>query len=230
MFYEAPEKRLYEDVWQSKIQRLSDLEVTYPTGTNRIDIAYKMLDSGGSLLDIGCGSGEMCVLAWKKYKNVIGVDVSEQALGIARKRGVETILANINYKLPLKDGSFDSIISCAVIEHVFDPIFLTQEAYRLLRPGGTFILSTENLAYLPYRLKLLFGILPTTSNYPHYDGGHLHYFTPSVLRRLMEKEGFHIVAKRGDCNRFESIRNLWPSLLCKSFLLKAKKPLTNQKS
>ena len=70
------------------------------------------------------------------------------------------------------------------------------------------------MAFLPQRLRLLFGRPIRTSYWRHgIDGGNLHYFTVSVLRRLLRSAGFEteVVTASGI---FAAIRTWWVGLLC----------------
>ena len=90
----------------------------------------------------------------------------------------------------------------AVIEHVFDLYSVIAEIHRVLKKGGILIIEVSNIAYLRYRIELLFGKLPVTSS-PHncrevgWDRGHLHYFTKKTLCRLLDVTGFGILKVTG---------------------------------
>ena len=115
--------------------------------------------------------------------------------------------------------SIDRIISADTIEHIPDVYAAVAEMYRVLKPGGTLIINTPNIAFAKKRMLLLFGRFPSTSQ-PNegvgsdilYDGGHLHYFTFRALRFILEKAGFKVVKKIG-YGRLGYIRNIWPSLM-----------------
>ena len=62
--------------------------------------------------------------------------------------------------LPLTDSSVDVVIMSELIEHLVDPDGTLDEAWRVLRPGGTLLLSTPNLAAWYNRVLLRFGIQP----------------------------------------------------------------------
>jgi hypothetical protein len=72
------------------------------------------------------------------------------------------------------------------------------------------------------RLRLSGGKLPVTSRASGWDGGHLHYFTRSSLKQLLEKEGFSVM-KITSGGVFRKIRNLWGSLLSSDILIVGKR-------
>jgi SAM-dependent methyltransferase len=88
--------------------------------------------------------------------------------------------------LPALEGHFDGVFSSEVIEHLFDVGTYLESIHRLLRPGGTFILTT------PYH-GLVKNILLDVLNYcGHYDplGQHIRFFDRKGLRMCLEKWGF----------------------------------------
>jgi len=108
------------------------------------------LKPGEVVLDLGSGAGVDVFLAANKVGltgRVIGVDMTEEMIdkskGIARSYGyhnVEFRLAEIE-KLPIEDESVDVVISNCVINLSPDKSKVSQEAYRVLRPGGRLIVS-----------------------------------------------------------------------------------------
>jgi len=190
------EERLYQKIWENKA--LNE-EPRIDKGS-RVDIALKLLDKGDKLLDIGCGDGTLGYFAKRNYKEVYGLDISESALKIAEKREMVTKKVNVNEeRLPFEDTYFDAVVCLDVIEHVFEPRDLVKEIYRILKRGGSLVLSTPNIRYWHHLfIFVIKGRFPKTSNdTEHYDGGHLHYFTFKDCEELLKSYGFKIVAKNG---------------------------------
>ncbi len=101
--------------------------------------------------------------------------------------------ANVeNETLPYEDGSFDLIVFCEVIEHLTgDPVRALLEIKRLLKPGGTLILTTPNVARLENIAKLLSG----TNIYDPYSGHgpygrHNREYNRHELYKLLTHCGF----------------------------------------
>jgi len=100
----------------------------------------------GKLLDIGCGNKPYEIWLKGKASVYVGCDIVQSS---ANKVDV---LCEAN-KIPLESNSFDTVLSTQVIEHVEDHQGLVNEAYRLLKPNGCFILSGPmywNLHEEPY--------------------------------------------------------------------------------
>lgn len=105
----------------------------------------KGLFGGKKVLDIGCGR--------KKLSGAVGLDQCSFP-------GVD-IVSDLNRPLPLENASFDAVHANQVLEHVNNVVDLVYEAYRVLRPGGIFLL------HCPY----------FRSSWAHLDPTHIRCFT-----------------------------------------------------
>jgi SAM-dependent methyltransferase/uncharacterized protein YbaR (Trm112 family) len=104
---------------------------------------------GGSLLEIGCGTGPLLVAAVPGYAACVGVDVALRWLVVARKRlaeaGVDArFICACAEALPFRDGCFDRIVFESSLEHVRAQSDALGEANRVARPGARLIISTPN--------------------------------------------------------------------------------------
>src|SRR5689334_11082550 len=99
-----------------------------------------------AFLDAGCGDGRhLAALDAELPARIAGVDISERILETARARVPRADLRQANLEsLPFDDGAFDLVLSSQVIEHVLDAPAAMRELARVLRPGGTLIISTDN--------------------------------------------------------------------------------------
>lgn len=96
------------------------------------------LKEKNTMLEIGCGRGEML----RNFKNlglhVEGIDLSPEAPNY--HEDIEIKVANVEEeKLPYPDNSFDVIYSKSVLEHFYYPERYMKEAYRVLKPGGVIL-------------------------------------------------------------------------------------------
>lgn len=211
----AATKKGYDDIWKRKKQE-SQFEKVITTG--RIGAASKILGKGEILLDVGCGDGSLLALSRKNYKRTLGADITRNALEIANGRGLSVIQADLGGTLPVAGKSVDTVTCLDVLEHIVDPLKFLDEINRVLKPGGSFIVSVPNLGYYKHRLSVAMGKFPETSGDKElFDGGHLHYFTYSTLENLLRKHGF------GDITSYGIDRNVLPQLLSMGILLKARK-------
>ena len=118
----------------------------------------------GRVLDAGCGGGGMPLSLAEEASAVVGIDPVERFHDAGVRLGRERGLRNLHFALadgmalPFRDGSFDLVLSHAVIEHVADAPLYLRECARVLAPQGHVYLSTAPYlsfagAHLP-RLKV----------------------------------------------------------------------------
>ncbi len=100
------------------------------------------------ILDLGCGFGEHCMRFVHDGANqVIGIDISEKMLEIARKENSNPKISYIN--MPMEDiaqlnEQFDIVISSLAFHYVEDFSGVVKNIYKMLSKGGLFIFSQEN--------------------------------------------------------------------------------------
>lgn len=105
------------------------------------------LAEGSRVLDLGCGEGYGVDLLATRAEKAVGVDLAPEALYHARRTyrrsNLDFLYMDI-YQLDLEDRSFDLVCSLQVIEHLRHPESIMEEAFRVLKPGGTCVFSTPN--------------------------------------------------------------------------------------
>jgi 2-polyprenyl-3-methyl-5-hydroxy-6-metoxy-1,4-benzoquinol methylase len=106
--------------------------------------------AGKDVLDAACGTGYGSSELARVASRVVGVDVDERAVAYARSRyggdNVEFETMDVA-ALRFGDASFDVVVSFETIEHVADGGAFLGEVVRVLRPPGTFVVSTPNAAH-----------------------------------------------------------------------------------
>jgi SAM-dependent methyltransferase len=110
-------------------------------------VAESLLDAAGvrsdwRVLDVATGPGYVAERAAALGATVVGIDLAEGMLELARKRlaGVELVRADAE-ELPFDDASFDAVIGGLVINHLPDPQRALAEAARVLVSGGRLAFS-----------------------------------------------------------------------------------------
>jgi ubiquinone/menaquinone biosynthesis C-methylase UbiE len=107
------------------------------------------LGATGAMLDIGTGPGHLPLLVCERFPGatVVGVDLSRHMLRHAeRHRAASPFASRISYRLgdakglDLPDASFDAVYSNTILHHIPDPRPFLAEAWRVLRPGGAFLI------------------------------------------------------------------------------------------
>lgn len=139
------------------------------------------------VLDVGCGTGYGSAMVASLAGEVVGIDISEEAVAWARSRlrldNVEFLVMSAT-ELDFPDRSFNAACSIQVIEHIEDVELHLSEVVRVLRPGGRFVVATPNrLTYSPSGLHNTFHVR-------EYDAGELHDLLASHFREV-EITGLH---------------------------------------
>src|SRR5881296_2814059 len=150
------------------------------------------------VLDLASGEGYGSNLLAKTAKQVVGIDIDDQAVRHAANKYIKS---NLEYKagsileIPIKsDGVFDVIVCFEALEHVEDHDKLLSEARRLLTPSGLFFVSTPN--------KTLY------TDEPHFNNPfHVHELYFAEFKTLLEKY-FRQVKFLGQ--RIHCTSNMWP--------------------
>jgi SAM-dependent methyltransferase len=159
------------------------------------------------IADVGCGDGFALAAAAERLPahRFVGFDWSADALQQARKTGIQVATATVS-GLPLADGAADVVIMSELIEHLVDPDAAVAEVRRVLRPGGSLLLSTPNLAAWYNRGLLAAGIQPVFSEVSlngvfgrpgRVVAGHLRLFTRRALTEFLAASGFRCVTVAG---------------------------------
>ncbi len=142
----------------------------------------------GRMLDVGCGYGKLSVYLIKRGWQAVGVDIVSGPLQSLAGKGVQAVRGDFQSTLPLQDQAFDMAFAGEVIEHTTSEREFVSELARILKPGGTLIVTTPNLVSLRNRLYMLLGKMPLNA------AGEFHYrvFTLNRLRRLLESYGLQV--------------------------------------
>lgn len=176
-------------------------------------------DPGAVFVDLGCGDGEITerVAAAIGTHCVHGLDLFEERFEVAKARGITVTVGDLNARLPYEDGTFDAVCSNQTIEHLTETDSFVREIWRVLKPGGYAVVSTENLASWHNVAALLLGWQPfSLSNVSERAAGlgnplaihrdersqdaamaHLRVFAYRGLRELFGHHGFRVEAVRG---------------------------------
>ncbi len=107
------------------------------------------------ILDIGCGGGLVAVPLARLGHNVVGIDMVEESIAVARTYAQQSGITGVDYRCCSvekleAEPQFDVVMALEVLEHVANvPLFL-QSAAALLKPGGLFFLSTINRTVRSY--------------------------------------------------------------------------------
>lgn len=159
-------------------------------------------------LEVGCGPGytlkSLESLGWKAH----GLEISEHAADFARRHlHLPVVTGNIETTEDFQANQFDLVYMGDVIEHLRSPSATVARFAHLLEPGGLLVLALPATLNLPaMRIGLgAYGLLgrQRLMDIPPY---HLYEFTPTTIRRLLEKHGFHVIDLRNSVKKPSQIR------------------------
>jgi len=183
-------KKFYDGVYQrGEKGHYSKLLFGGKITEEKREILKSMNWKGKRVLDVGCGTGELAFLIGSRgAKEVIGIDYSYSAIHIAKQ----------SYKLPELvykcmdvrnvTGQFDVITLVGILEHIDKPEELLIKAKRLLKKGGSIIVTCPNWSnprgYILQTLRHLFSAKITLVD--------IHYFTPIFFQKMAAKTGMKL--------------------------------------
>lgn len=158
-----------------------------------VKYAAENLMNGASILDVGCGVGNLLKkLDSQKKFTLSGVEISSQAAAVARENGFSVENCNLaDATFAMK--SFDCVMLLYVLEHVDRPRELLGHVRKVLKDDGFLMLAVPNYRYLriAYDNPLARMILKNRATL--HPEEHLQNFTPKTVARMVEGEGFEIV-------------------------------------
>ena len=152
------------------------------------------------VLDVGCGSGFTCGEFHKRGCRVVGIDLSQQGIEIARKAHpqgrFEVLAADDQMLYNLGEAPFDMVVSTEVVEHLYSPREYVRGCCKALKPGGRFILTTPYHGYLKNLFISLLGKWDQHLN-PLWDGGHIKLWSRRTITLLLAEAGFTNIQFQG---------------------------------
>ena len=166
-------------------------------GEIRLDhkVILGMVTDGASVLDLGCGEGELLSIL-EKEKKVIGqgIEFSEQAIYSCVEKGLSVYHGDIDTGLSeYGDGSFDYVILNESLQQVWKPGVVLNEA---LRVGRKVIVGFPNFGYYSVRLQVFFGgRTPVTPSLPYmwYDTPNVHFISISDFEEYCKNRGVSVL-------------------------------------
>jgi ubiquinone/menaquinone biosynthesis C-methylase UbiE len=148
-------------------------------------------DGPGSVLDWGCGWGQVSSLLHERGVSVEAYDYREgepvHEIQLDRFSGFRVQVSGEPVALPYPDDSFESVLSCGVLEHVQDPDESLEEVRRILAPGGRLYVYK-----LPNRLSYLEAIAKRAGLYYHGALPDDRLYDVTETRRILTAHGFRI--------------------------------------
>jgi len=174
-------KLSYNLYWQ--IRRPKGKEGIIPK--KRDFIIRSFIESGSTVLDIGCGDGRLINFLEKTNKNICkGIDFSSVAVRLARRLNLNVLLATDLEKALEREEKYDYVIMSEFIEHLVDPESIMNKVSKIFKKG--IIITFPNIGHLAYRLRLLTGGFPQCWKW--HPGEHIRFWTKRDFIKWIEKD------------------------------------------
>ncbi|MEZ6122685.1 MAG: class I SAM-dependent methyltransferase [Planctomycetaceae bacterium] len=155
---------------------------------------------GKRVFELGCSTGTYLMRLRSRGWIVEGVEPSADASAVARQLGLN-VHTGILDDVTLPPQTFDCAAAWMVLEHVPEPQVTLRQLYSLLKPGGQLLLSIPNFGcWEPHVFRSAWFIWEVPR--------HLHHFTPTSIRQLLQRVGFTDVSIQHQRNVFNLICSL----------------------
>ena len=145
-------------------------------------ICYLQAKEGGKVLDIGCGNGDKLLKLQALGWEVEGLDSDEMAVKAAKDRNLNVHCGRLQDQ-QFRSHTFDAVVMCHVLEHLYWPEKELSEVFRILKRRGKLIILTPNANSFGHKIFSRYwrGLEPPR---------HLHIFNNFALTGLAKKAGF----------------------------------------
>ena len=161
---------------------------------------YKELHLDQPVLDLGCGDGHFGARTFEKLC-VLGIDPSYKIIRKANSYHFYTnLICCLGKNLPFRSGSYQTIISNSVLEHISDVDAVIVEVFKVLEKSGRFIISVPNENFSSYLSIALFFDRLGLSKFARYYrkwfnfiSRHYHVESTITWNKRLEKAGFKII-------------------------------------
>jgi demethylmenaquinone methyltransferase / 2-methoxy-6-polyprenyl-1,4-benzoquinol methylase len=168
-------------------------------GWRRRAVRELQLDSGSQVVDLGCGTGDLCRVLGRTGLRAVGVDMAAGMLAMAHTAA--PLVRADALQLPLADASVDGAVSGFALRNVVDIAACFREAARVIRPGGraVFLEVSEppspivrwaHALYFRRIVPMIGGLLSDRNAYRYLPASTVYLPPPDALLRLLADAGF----------------------------------------
>ena len=190
------QQELFDRGWRMELQAGKEERGNLQTNLEFLALT-DLLKPRDRILEIGCGIGTVVYELSKKRYDVIGIDISGEAIEYGKEKyGDIRLEVQAEETLPYEDESFEVVLSFDLFEHIAKIDKHISEVKRVLRPGGYYLFQTPNRYS-----NIIYETLWTKSLQWRQYHPSLH--SPRQLKRRLARHGFEIrFVKMNPINKF----------------------------
>ena len=185
--------------WDKIAEKYAARPVDDPAAFDRkIEITKSMMNADSVVLDVGCGTGSLCLRLADTGAEIHGLDISPEMMRIANDKRDAQGADNVTFHTGPFDESFDvfddesldGLLAYSILHLVPDRHAALAQMYRLIKPGGFFISSTVCLGRKKVFMAPMIGVMRAFGKAPM-----VKFFTAEELMDDMRAAGFTDVAR-----------------------------------
>jgi SAM-dependent methyltransferase len=188
------QQQFWDTYWGDRQATLAARTMTRVLDRIKWEYLSAILPASGSTLEVGAGSARLsCLLAMAGYRTVC-LDSSHEALRSARANYVSIcaegrLVTGDGVALPMRDGTFDIVLSTGLLEHFNDPSPIVREMVRVLKPGGLFYSDIVPQKFSLFRSLDWIGDLKRAVSGERIEKMYERSFTQREILELLAAEG-----------------------------------------
>lgn len=192
--------QIWDNQWRSinDLDLFSDIEKSNDKWTENhreiIDKYLRKLPNNSVFIEAGCGLGQWCFYAQKKYGiSSIGVDIAKETINRLEEYVLKNKIIGVKFifddltSSDIKDEIGDFFISLGVIEHFHDSNPIVKNMHRMTKKGGYGLITVPNVYSFHTILR------PMAKIFGKWKIGLERSFSPNYLRKMCKNNGFEII-------------------------------------
>ena len=189
-------QKINEKFYDDQLQSVNPLRRWFHANRYKIinNFVHSFYAPSMKIVDVGAGS-----CCWNKDKlPVFGIDCNEQLLQYGTDQGrLQGYKVADIHQTGIRDTDFDIAVATEVLEHFGEVDCVVKEVYRMLKPGGTFIISVPydqgfSLWKTFFFLQTIYKGFLKGDEYYKKQCGHVQHFSLESLKTLLERQGFSV--------------------------------------
>lgn len=188
---------LFWDMGAKNMDRYADNEGLKKFNAKRKEKLEKYLRGSGSVLDYGCGNGNIAIICAGMVKKIQGIDYASGMIEVAQRKAAEAKVENAHFMQAtifddrLEKVSYDVVLAWGILHLVDDRKGVVKRISELLKAGGLLVSATECMEEKKTPITSLLSFLMKIGIFPIS----LQYFTVAELEDSINGAGFQIVEK-----------------------------------